>query len=107
MVSVEWRISEGSDAILVVDPSVKVAEVVTPDAALLKDYLSVAGDLDHWRKWGGWRSVGRDKEDPEAWGELVIVRAANGEVLDVDPELYWEGIRRWFRARRDDEPYRL
>ena len=101
-VSVEWRIHDGSDAIVVVDPTARVAEVVIPDAGVLKDYLAVTGHLERWRKWTGWRSVDGEERDPEAWGEVVIGRAASGEVLNVDPELFWEGIRRWFRAHGGD-----
>ena len=97
--SVEWRVREGADAIVVVDEAaLRVTEVVTPDAAVLKDYLEVTGDLEAWRKWTAWRSVDGDGVDPETWGELVLGRADDGEVVDVNPDLYWEGIRRWFRA---------
>ena len=36
-----------------------------------------------------WR---RQSSAPEEWGELVIARSESGDVLDVDPQLYWEGI---------------
>ncbi len=102
VVSVEWRINEGTDAIVVVDAiALKVAEVATLDVDVLKDYLTVTGDLDSWRKWEGWHSVDGD-DDPEAWGELVMGRNDDGEVFYVNPDLYWEGIRRWFRARGVD-----
>ncbi len=100
--SVEWRVREGSDAIAVVDPNGIVAEVAIPDEVLLKDYLAVSADLDRWRKWTAWRSVNADKRDPEAWGELVMGRSENGDVLSVDPELFWERVYRWFRSRKVD-----
>ena len=101
--SVEWRIHQGADAIVIVDPAAgRVAEVVTPDADLLKDFLAVTGDLQRWRKWTGWRSVDGDSRDPDAWGELVVGRADDGEVISVDPELYWEAVQRRFRSRRVD-----
>jgi hypothetical protein len=46
--------------------------------------------------------VPEDKRDPAAWGHLVIARGASGEVLTMDPELYWEGIYAWFRSRGVD-----
>ena len=101
--TVEWRVREGADAIVVVDPGAQtVAEVITPDADLLKDYLAVTADLQRWRSWTGWRSVEGGDREPEAWGELVLGRTESGEVVTVDPELFWEGITRWFRSRGVD-----
>ena len=100
--NVEWRVRDGSDAITVVDPNGAVAEVAIPDEVVLKDYLAVTADLNHWRKWTVWRSVNADKSDPEAWGELVMGRSENGDILTVDPELFWERVYRWFRSRGID-----
>ena len=100
---VEWRVRGEADAIVVVDADAQtVAEVITPDAGLLKDYLAVSGDMQRWRGWTGWRSVEGDDLEPEAWGELVIGRAESGEVVTVDPELFWQGVTRWFRSRGVD-----
>jgi hypothetical protein len=99
VVSVEWRVDEGTDAIVVVDAiALKVSEVATVDADVMKDYLTVTGDLESWRKWAGWHPTD-GTDGPDAWGELVIGRNDDGEVFYVNPDLYWEGIRRWFRAR--------
>ena len=98
--SVEWRFHQGTDAIVLVDPAAStVSEVATPDDGILKDYLAVTGDLERWRKWTVWRSVDGDNRDPESWGELVLGRADDGQVLFVDPELYWEAVRRRFLSR--------
>ena len=58
VVSVEWRINEGTDAIVVVDAiALKVAEVATLDVDVLKDYLTVtvesrrALDTRYVRRW--------------------------------------------------------
>ena len=100
--SVEWRVSYGTDAIVVVDGgALRVSEVATLDEDVLKDYLTVTGDLNSWRKWRGWQTVEGD-DDPEAWGDLVLGRSDDGEVFYVNPDLYWEGIRRWFRSRGTD-----
>jgi hypothetical protein len=101
-ITVEWRVGPGSDAILTIDPFDGVAEVVQPNESILKDYLSVSSNLATWRNWAGWQSVDANNRDPEAWGELVMGRADNGDVLDVDPELFWEQVYRWFRSRRMD-----
>ena len=101
--SVEWRVQDGSDSIVVVDPTTpRVTDVVIPDAVVLKDFLAVTGKLERWRKWTGWRSVNGEERNPEAWGELVIGRNDNGDVLEVFPELFWERVYRWFRSRRVD-----
>ena len=101
--SVEWRVREGADAIVVVDAGAQtVAEVITPDADLLKDYLAVTANLQRWRTWTGWRPVEGGDREPEAWGELVLGRTESGEVVTVDPELFWTGVTRWFRSRGVD-----
>jgi hypothetical protein len=100
--TVEWRVDREADAILTIDPFDGVEKVVIPDAAMIKEYLSVAATLDSWQTWNGWQSVEDNRRDPEAWGDLVMERAVNGDVLEVDPELFWERIYRWFRSRKLD-----
>jgi hypothetical protein len=101
--SVEWRIRDRAEALVLVDPSSRaVSEVPAPDAEVLKSYLAVTGTLDGWRRSMAWMPVDGDDRDPERWGELVVSRAENGEVTFVAPELFWEGIHRWFRSRGVD-----
>ena len=98
--SVEWRVRGGADVLLLVDVvGMCVTEAVTPDAGLLEDYLDVTGDLERWRRWTGWRAVGGEEAAPGGWGDLVLSRADDGAVAFADPELYWDGVRRWFLAR--------
>jgi hypothetical protein len=40
--------------------------------------------------------------DLDAWGDLVLERGNSGEVLEVEPELFWHGIYSWFRSRGVD-----
>ena len=49
-----------------------------------------------------------DQRDPRHWGQLVLSRAQRGgDVLDIDPEIYWDGIYYWFRSQgRDPHPWR-
>ena len=55
----------------------------------------------------GGPSLDIEEDDPEVWGDLVISRAADGDILFIDPELYWNGIAELFRSRGDDpHPYR-
>jgi hypothetical protein len=101
--SVEWRTYGGADAILVVDQESEMAsEVSRPDEAALKSYLAVTGNLERWRRSLDWRPINGDDSDPEAFGELVLSRAESGQIIFVDPELFWEGVYRWFRAHGED-----
>jgi hypothetical protein len=101
--NVEWRINHGADAIVVVDRNEgSVAEALTPDAGVLREFLAVTGNLERWRGWTGWHAVDRSDRDPDAWGELVIGRKDDGEVIEMDPELFWQAVHRWFRSRGVD-----
>lgn len=73
------------------------------DPALLADFLNdmkaleAAGDV----------AFDGPGTDPDGWGDLVISRAENGDILFIDPELYWNGISTVFRSRGDDpHPWR-
>ncbi len=101
--SVEWRNKRGDDAIIHVDPAVEgVTEVAKPDADDLKAYLAVTGDLDGWRRTLDWQPVNGGIRNPSEWGDLVLSRTDAGEVIYVDPELFWDGVYRWFRSRGVD-----
>lgn len=101
--TVEWRVTgDGVDAVVLVEDS-RVAEVAEPDFPLLDSYLAVTGDLSAWRGWNAWRDAGASNGDPDSWGDLIIQRASDGQVLHVNPDLYWEAIRRWYRARRSKQ----
>jgi len=101
--SVEWRFHDGADALVLVDAAAEaVSEVPAPDDSVLKVYLAVTGDLERWQASMEWRPVSAVSRDPNAWGELVLSRADSGEVLYVDPELFWDGVYRWFRSRGVD-----
>jgi hypothetical protein len=56
------------------------------------------GDLSAWSS----EPVDEARRNPVYWGELVSARASTGEVLTMDPRLYWEGIFNWFRSRGVD-----
>ncbi len=88
------------DAILFVDGDEKtVRRALEPDPTLLRFFLNDVADLDTGRDW---QSVDEAKRNPEAWGDLVMARATTGEVLEMDPELFWDGIYLWFRSRGVD-----
>lgn len=101
--SVEWRHGDGTDSLVLVnDDAMVVSEIPRPDAAALKDYLAVTADLDTWRTSMAWSPVGDDRRDPQSWGKLVFSRDDRGDVTFVDPELFWDGVYRWFRSRGVD-----
>ena len=93
------------DTLLVVDDednTVRQAVEATPP--VLRDFLNDMAGLETWREGS---AVAEDKRNPAAWGELVIARAKTGEVLTMDPELFWEGIYLWFRSQGvDPHPWR-
>jgi hypothetical protein len=39
---------------------------------------------------------------PGSWGALVLARADTGEVLEMDPELFWDRVHELFRSRGVD-----
>lgn len=101
--SVEWRIDHGSDAIVIVDDNEgSVSEALSPNAEVLREFLKVTNDMTQWRRWSGWHTVDRGERDPDYWGALAIGRTGSGDVTNMDPELFWEGVRRWFRSRGVD-----
>ena len=103
---IEWRSrTEGDDALLAVeDDSNAVLSAWEADPALLTDFLNDMAGLDAHK---GGISVDVSQRDPEQWGELVIARSESGDVLSVDPQLYWEGVAYWFRSRgRDPHEWR-
>jgi hypothetical protein len=88
------------DTLLVVDEDDNtVRQAVEAAPTVLRDFLNDMADLDTWRQGP---SVAVDQRNPAAWGELVIARAKTGEVLTMDPELFWEGIYVWFRSQGVD-----
>lgn len=103
---IEWRNRNGADAIILVDSSAEVSEVCTPNAASLTDYLAVTGNLSQWRASLAWHPVQGAKRDAQGWGDLVLSRRDNGEITFMDPELFWEGIYRWFRSRGVDVDFK-
>jgi hypothetical protein len=97
--SAEWRTNSEHDTVIVVDEQHQVREALQATADVLSRFLTETADMHTWR---GDRAVDREKRRPEAWGELVIARAQSGEVLNMEPRLFWEGIYEWFRSRGVD-----
>ena len=101
---IEWRTkSAGTDALLFVgdygEASDTVLKTWDADATRLADFLNDMDDMD--TVFTG-LETDVDHRDPEASGKLVLVRSTEGDVLYVDPELYWDGIYYWFRKHGVD-----
>ncbi len=99
--SVEWRTRGAQDdAILVIETDGAIREAIVADGIILSRFLTEQlDDLDSWR---GQSLVEGERREPDAWGELVISRAETGEVIEADPELFWQGIYLWFRSHGVD-----
>ena len=97
--SAEWRIFGEFDVLLILRASGEVKEALTVDVSNLHDFLtqmdstfSIAGDLP----------IEGTKRNPEPWGALVLSREQSGEIIDMDPEKFWEGVHIWFRSHGVD-----
>ena len=95
---IEWRSrSEGDDVLIAVDEdSNEVLRAWAADPALLTDFLNDMTEL------ASQSSGSDDQPTQQNWGDLVVSRSAEGDVLDIDPQLYWEGVAYWFRSRGAD-----
>jgi hypothetical protein len=95
----EWRSGVLSESILIVDDEncVQAAFEVTP--LLLSSILTNPGDLNLWRSE---REIEGEELDPESWGEFIISRLNEGPIISMSPDLFWDGIYKWFRSRGVD-----
>jgi len=98
----EWRTrGAGSDVLLLVTDCGEAGDTVMTswpaDRALLADFLN---DMQRLDSTPVRLQSAVDQRDPEQWGKLVLSRASpGGDVLTIDPEVYWDGIYYWFRSR--------
>jgi len=100
----EWRSrAEGDDTILAIEgESHAVVNAWVADTDLLMDLLN---DMKGFDSISG-NSADDSKHDPQEWGRLVMARSEAGDILSIDPGLYWDGIGFWFRSRgRDPHPF--
>ncbi len=99
---IEWRTKgKGDDALLFVREYGEAGDTVLKawdaDRGRLTDFLNEMMGLDT-AVYSLETDV--DQRDPLRWGELVLSRAQpGGDVLDIDPEIYWDQIYYWFRSR--------
>ena len=97
--TIEWRLRPDSDTVLVVSDDKVVEVAIRADAMVLSKMLTIPGDLSLWE---GGKILEAVDRDPATWGELVISRSEEGQILTMDPELFWNGIFEWFRSRGID-----
>lgn len=103
----EWRSRKpGDDALLAVsDGGDSVSQAWVADAPLIGDFLNDMEKLAADRK--GANGLEAAQRVPGFWGPLVLARSDAGDILQVDPELYWDRMLFWFRAKGDDpHPWR-
>jgi hypothetical protein len=102
---IEWRTrGKGDDALIFVREYGEAGETVLKswgaDGRRITDFLNDMADLDTS---GGNLETAVNQRDPVDWGQLVLARAQpGGDVLDIDPEIYWDEIYYWFRSRGTD-----
>src|ERR1700730_16469019 len=92
----QWRTKAHLvDAVFVLDDAGLVRDFIPATPLVLSHFLTDMAVLAPSSQSSGEEGT----RDPEAWGELVLSRGSGGEVLEVEPELFWHGIYSWFRSR--------
>jgi hypothetical protein len=96
--SVQWR-TRGNlvDAVLVLDEQGSVLHAIPATPLVLAQFLTDCAELEAFAL-----NDSLETSDAAEWGQLVLARGAAGEVLEVEPELFWHGIYAWFRSRGVD-----
>jgi hypothetical protein len=97
--TIQWRVKPESDTILIVKDGVSVLVAIPVEAQILSRALTVPGDLTSWQ---GGKLIEAVDRDPEIWGDLVIERNESGQIVNMDPEAFWNGVYDWFRSRGVD-----
>ena len=98
--SAEWRSDGKIETVLgIVRTENTVQRAIAADPFVLSRLLTDMGNL---RTWAIGQEIKGDKLSPDSWGRLVIARSETGEVIDMDPEKFWDGIYVWFRSRGVD-----
>ena len=98
---VEWRTTGDTDNAIVFidDDNNTVRRAVDGDqnamGVFLNDLLSMESGWDEI-------PVADGQRDPASWGNLVMARANTGEVLEMDPVIFWHLIAVNFRMKGTD-----
>lgn len=101
---IEWRNKTNEeDTLVFVEQDDVVVEARPADTTLIVEFLNEMNVSS--------TSAGADADvsesPPDTWGDLVISRSESGDVLFIDPELYWDCVATLFRAHgTDPHPWR-
>lgn len=102
---IEWRTrGKGEDALLLVREYGEAGDTVMKSwSGNPQRIASFLNDMSAIDTSGEQLESDVDKRDPRHWGDLVLARARDGgDVLAIDPEIYWDQIYYWFRRRGVD-----
>jgi hypothetical protein len=84
-----------NDALLTIeDGTDRVVKAWPIRPELLTDFLNDMDNLENYGESG----IDVSQLNPTNWGDLVIARSEDGDVLSVNPQLYWEGLAGWYRS---------
>jgi hypothetical protein len=106
---IEWRRRmEGDDTLLTIENETNAVVKAWPaDTDLLTNFLNDMTGLSQRPVEKSGNGVDHIDRQPQEFGDLVMSRSEDGDVLWLDPELYWDGIAHYFRSKgRDPHPYR-
>ena len=95
----EWRKYGEFDVVLVLDGSGTVRKALAANSDVLYDFLVPYPDVSGWQ---GDRTIEDTLREPQAWGDLIMARTESGEIITMEPELFWAGVHIWFRSRGVD-----
>ena len=102
---VEWRTrGKGDDALVFIREYGEAGDMVMKawdaDQGRLTDFLN---DMTGLETANVGLETDMDHREPQQYGNLVLSRAqAGGNVLEIDPNIYWERIYYWFRSHGVD-----
>jgi len=106
---IEWRTKgKGDDALVFIREYGEAGDTVLKkwraDSQTIQDFLN---DMEGLDTTAARLEVDVDHRRPDQWGDLVLSRAEQGgDVLAIDPEIYWDKIYYWFRAHgKDPHPW--
>ena len=97
----EWRTTGDTENAIVFidDDNNTVRRAIAGDQEALRAFLNDLLSME-----SGWEEiqVSDSQRDPASWGHLVMARANTGEVLEMDPVIFWHNIAIHFRMKGTD-----
>lgn len=102
---IEWRsFREDSNSLVIVDSSSgQVHSAWDVGQVGLADFLNDMSEISSHLI----SSANAEEKQAEEWGDLVAARSEEGDVLFVEPEMFWDRIAAVFRSHgKDPHPWR-